>query len=106
MKRAQYRIVAAAALVILLVAGIVALASGAGAKFHRTEITAYFANSNGIYPGDEVRILGVAVGKIDTITPEPTRAKITFWFDHKYKVPADAKAVILSPSLVTSRQFN
>ena len=29
--------------------------------------------------------------------------KITFWFDDTYKVPADAKAVILSPTLVTAR---
>ena len=48
-------------------------------------------------------ILGVPVGKIDKIEPQPTRAKITFWFDDKYKVPADANAVILSPQLVTSR---
>ena len=33
----------------------------------------------------------------------PTRVKVTFWFDRKYKVPADAKAVILSPQLVTGR---
>ncbi len=28
--------------------------------------------------------------------------KITFWYDGKYKVPADAKAAILSPTLVTA----
>ena len=69
----------------------------------RTTVVAYFANSNGIFVGDEVRILGVAVGKIDKIEPQPERVKITFWFDGKYQVPADAKAVILSPSLVTAR---
>ena len=45
------------------------------------------------YAGDDVRILGVPVGKIDKIEPQPQRAKITFWVDDKYKVPADAKAV-------------
>ena len=29
--------------------------------------------------------------------------KISFWYDARYKVPADAKAAILSPTLVTSR---
>ncbi len=29
--------------------------------------------------------------------------KISFWYDSKYKVPADAKAAILSPTVVTSR---
>ena len=67
------------------------------------DVVAYFDNSNGIFAGDEVRILGVPVGKIDKIEPQPQHVKITFWFDNKYKVPADAKAVILSPSLVTSR---
>jgi phospholipid/cholesterol/gamma-HCH transport system substrate-binding protein len=69
----------------------------------RTTVTAYFENSNGIYPGDDVRILGVPVGKIKSIEPQPLRAKITFWFDSQYKVPADAQAVILSPTLVTAR---
>jgi phospholipid/cholesterol/gamma-HCH transport system substrate-binding protein len=50
-----------------------------------------------------VRILGVPVGKIDAIEPQPEQVKVTFSYDAKYKVPADVKAVILSPSLVTSR---
>lgn len=69
----------------------------------RTHFTAYFLSSNGIYPGDDVVILGVRVGQIATIEPQPQRAKITFWVYDKYKVPADAKAVILSPKLITSR---
>jgi phospholipid/cholesterol/gamma-HCH transport system substrate-binding protein len=67
------------------------------------EVTAYFDNSNGVFAGDDVRIRGVNVGKIEKIEPEPTRVKITFWFDGQYKVPADAKAVIISPTLVTAR---
>jgi phospholipid/cholesterol/gamma-HCH transport system substrate-binding protein len=102
MNKRNARVGVAVALVLVLIAGIVAV-SRTMADIGKTYVTAYFTNSNGIFPGDEVRILGVAVGKIDTITPEPERAKISFWFDNKYKVPADAKAVILSPSLVTSR---
>jgi phospholipid/cholesterol/gamma-HCH transport system substrate-binding protein len=92
----------AVALVLILVGGVVAVvrsASGVG----RTTISGYFDNSNGTYPGDDVVILGVPVGKIEAIEPQPDRVKITFWFKDKYKVPADAKAVILSPSLVTPR---
>ena len=37
------------------------------------------------------------------IEPQPERVKISFWYDGKYKVPADAKAAILSPTLVTAR---
>ncbi|MGB5795274.1 MAG: virulence factor Mce family protein [Mycolicibacter algericus] len=69
----------------------------------RTHVVAYFDNSSGIFVGDEIRILGVPVGAIDRIEPEPTRVKISFWFDNNHPVPADANAVILSPSLVTAR---
>ncbi len=92
----------AAVLVVALVAGlVVVLRDGAGVG--RTHLVAYFDNSNGIFVGDEVRIVGVPVGVIDKIEPQPRQVKISFWLDDKYKVPADAKAVILSPSLVTSR---
>src|SRR4051794_30342347 len=92
----------AAVLVIALVAGfVVILRDGAGVR--RTHLVAYFDNSNGIFVGDEVRIVGVPVGEIDKIEPQPMQVKISFWLDDEYKVPADAKAVILSPSLVTSR---
>jgi phospholipid/cholesterol/gamma-HCH transport system substrate-binding protein len=92
----------AVALALLLIAGSVVLLRSAGG-LARTHAVAYFDNSNGIFVGDEVRILGVMVGKIDKIEPQPQRVKISFWYDDKYKAPADAKAVILSPSLVTSR---
>ncbi|MGD1257939.1 MCE family protein [Mycobacterium seoulense] len=94
----------AIALVVLLVGGVLAVvlpASGVG----RTHVTGYFADSTGLYNGDDVVILGVRVGKVEKIEPQPDRVKITFWYDDKYKVPADAKAVILSPSLVTPRSI-
>jgi phospholipid/cholesterol/gamma-HCH transport system substrate-binding protein len=89
-------------LVLALMCGIV-LAWRDGGAAGRTHLVAYFDNSNGIFVGDEVRIVGVPVGTIDKIEPQPLRVKISFWLDDQYKVPADAKAVILSPSLVTSR---
>ncbi|MCV7100423.1 MCE family protein [Mycobacterium palustre] len=91
-----------AVLSVVLIAGIVEVIRGQSVAA-RTRITAYFNNSNGIYPGDDVLILGVKVGKIDKIEPQPTRAKISFWVNDKYKVPANARAVIISPQLVTAR---
>jgi phospholipid/cholesterol/gamma-HCH transport system substrate-binding protein len=94
----------AVTLVLVLIGGIVTvvgIASGVG----RTNVVGYFANSTGIYNGDDVVILGVPVGKVEKIEPEPDRVKITFWYNDKYKVPADAKAVVLSPSLVTPRSI-
>lgn len=98
----RIRIALAVALVLCVAAAsaVVALNRiGVG----KTEVVAYFDNSNGIYEGDDVMIVGVPVGKIDKIEPQPARAKITFHLDDKYKVPADASAVIISPALVTAR---
>jgi phospholipid/cholesterol/gamma-HCH transport system substrate-binding protein len=89
-------------LVLILVAGVAVLLRPGG-PVNRTNVVGYFANSNGIFVGDDVKILGVSVGKIDKIEPEPERVKISFWYDSKHKVPADAFAAILSPALVTGR---
>ncbi|ACC42461.1 MCE-family protein Mce3D_1 [Mycobacterium marinum M] len=89
-------------LVGLLAAGVVVLLRTTEVV-NRTNVVAYFENSNGVFTGDEVRILGVPVGKITSIEPQPESVKVSFWYDSKYKVPADAKAAILSPTLVTSR---
>ena len=43
------------------------------------------------------------VGSIDKIEPAGDKMKVTFHYDNKYKVPADATASILNPSLVASR---
>jgi phospholipid/cholesterol/gamma-HCH transport system substrate-binding protein len=69
----------------------------------KNTFSAYFAEANGLFVGDEVRILGVAVGAVDKIEPQPTSSKVSFSVDKQYAVPADARAAILSPSLVTSR---
>ena len=50
-----------------------------------------------------MRILGVAVGTVEKIDPQPTAAKVTFSVDRQYPVPADVQAAILSPSLVSAR---
>ncbi|MGE2689722.1 virulence factor Mce family protein [Mycolicibacterium pulveris] len=92
----------AVALVVILAGGAIVLLRNTGA-INRTHVVAYFENANGIYPGDNVNIVGVPVGKIESIEPQPERVKISFWYDSKHKVPADAKAAILSPTLVTAR---
>ena len=89
---------------LVLVGGIV-LAVRSAMGVGRVHLTAYFENSNGTYVGDNVLILGVPVGQVEKIEPQPSNVKITFWYASKYKVPADAKAVILSPTLVTARSI-
>ncbi|WP_319431625.1 MCE family protein [Mycobacterium sp. RTGN5] len=96
------RTVLAAVLVLILVGGAV-LAIRAYNRADRIEVVGYFDNSTALFPGDDVRILGVPVGQVANVEPQPDGVKISFWFDRKYKVPSDAKAAILSPMLVTGR---
>ena len=99
----RVRIALAASLVVMLVASIAVVATPWGNRATKDTFVAYFANANGLYTGDEVRVLGVAVGTVDAIDPQPNRTKVTFSVDRDVPVPAEAKAAILSPSLVSAR---
>ncbi len=92
----------AAALALCLVLGTV-VAVQLRSTVTKTRIIGYFDNSNGLFAGDEVRILGVPVGKVDRIDPQTQNVKIEFWVDSKYTIPANATAAILSPQLITAR---
>jgi phospholipid/cholesterol/gamma-HCH transport system substrate-binding protein len=96
------RITLAALLAVVLVAGV-AVAAGMASRIDRVHHVAYFDNTAGLYAGDEIRILGVPVGAIDSIEPQPSQVKVSFWVRKKYRIPADVKAVIISPTLITSR---
>jgi phospholipid/cholesterol/gamma-HCH transport system substrate-binding protein len=91
-------------LVLVLIGGIVSVVRASGGARH-INVTGFFANSNGVYEGDDVLILGIPVGKITKIEPLPEGVKVSFWYEDKYQVPADAKAVVMSPSLVTARSI-
>ncbi len=93
--------IAVAAAVALAVAGV----GFAGYQMFLSPktITAYFESATAIYPGDEVRVVGVRVGTIDAIEPLGTRTKVTLKVDRDVPVPADAKAIIVAPNLVSAR---
>jgi phospholipid/cholesterol/gamma-HCH transport system substrate-binding protein len=97
------RIATAAGLVVILAIGVSVVVTPWWKAVNRGTFAAYFANANGLYTGDEVRILGVAVGTVDKIEPQPQNIKVTFSVDSQYPVPAGVQAAILSPSLVSAR---
>lgn len=93
------RIALAGVLVVTLAIGVYLVwPSRAGHK-----IVGYFTSAVGLYPGDDVRIVGVPVGKVDSIEPRATDVKITMTVQGDVKVPADAKALIIAPNLVSAR---
>ncbi len=97
------RLVTGTVLVAILTVAITVVATPWWKGVARDTFSAYFANANGLYTGDEVRILGVAVGTVDKIDPQPNSTKVTFSVDAQYPVPADVRVAILSPSLVSAR---
>lgn len=79
--------------------GVDALASGPA----RIAVTAYFPRTIALYPGSSVRVLGVPVGTVTSITPQGTEVKVTMTVERADPVPADAGAVIVPPSIVSDR---
>jgi phospholipid/cholesterol/gamma-HCH transport system substrate-binding protein len=64
-------------------------------------ISAYFAETVGIYPGSDLRVLGVKVGTVDSVTPVGTGVRVTM--SVYVPVPANASAVVVLPSVVSDR---
>lgn len=87
------------ALVAALVGGVYVLSSTG----NKRTIVGYFTSAVGLYPGDQVRVLGVPVGEIDMIEPRSSDVKITMSVSKDVKVPVDVQAVIMSPNLVAAR---
>lgn len=101
MGRRRVTTIVAVALVALLVAGGAYMVRQL--YFGPRTISAIFTSATGIYPGDEVRVSGVEVGSIESITPEGTHTRMVLNIDRDIPVPADAKAVIVAPNLVAAR---
>lgn len=80
------------------VAGLILLVNGQS----RTGV-AYFTSVKNVYPNDRVRIQGVDVGKIVSIEPAGDTVRMEFTYDSQYELPADVKAAVVSPTLVSTR---
>src|ERR1700754_2608305 len=96
----QLQITALAAALAVLVAGGLYLVLRPPSRM----ITAYFTSATGVFEDNAVRVLGVPVGDIVEVAPEGTRVRVELRIDDPdVKLPADALAVVVSPSLVTGR---
>ncbi|MFE4450697.1 MCE family protein [Streptomyces sp. NPDC056796] len=86
---------------------VVAVAVGSGVIASDQEgtatITAYFDQATGVYPGSDLRILGVKVGTVESVKPRGQEVRITLRLDKGVEVPADVHAVVVAPSLVADR---
>jgi virulence factor Mce-like protein len=89
------------ATMIVVVGGLTVLMRGG--RSDRYTVTAHFAKAVGLYPGSSVRVLGVKVGTVRSITPDGDTVTVVMDLPVGTPIPADATAVIIPPSLVSDR---
>jgi phospholipid/cholesterol/gamma-HCH transport system substrate-binding protein len=82
---------------------VVALAVALWPHSESVRVTAYFPRTVGIYPGSDVRVLGVRIGVVKKITPQGDRVRVELEYDKGQKVPVDARAAIVNSSVVSDR---
>ena len=66
-------------------------------------VTAYFTSVVGLYTKNTVDVNGVPVGSVEDIVPQGNVVRVTLKVDNKVPIAADAKAVIVAPTLVSDR---
>jgi phospholipid/cholesterol/gamma-HCH transport system substrate-binding protein len=86
-------------LVLLIAATLLFLNRGDGKRY----VTVDFEQTNSVYKGSDVKILGVPVGKVESLTPRGDVVRVKISYDGKQRLPADVKAVVVSPSIVGDR---
>lgn len=93
------RAIAPLVIAALVIAAAFTMFGGADTK----TVTAHFSRAIAIYEGSDVRVLGVAIGEVTKVTPTGTDVTVEMEYDAKVKIPADAKALIVAPSIVGDR---
>jgi virulence factor Mce-like protein len=94
------RVLAIGCVLVLAITGVVWWLFLGGSE---RKVTAHFSAAVGIYPGGDVRMLGVPIGQIDEVVPQGRTVKVTMNLDRDVQIPADAGAVVVTPSVVSDR---
>jgi phospholipid/cholesterol/gamma-HCH transport system substrate-binding protein len=89
--------------VVVLALAVTALVAFVFGGSDQKTLTADFPRTVSLYEGSDVRVLGVPIGKVDSVTPSGTQVVVTMHYDPDVQIPSDAKAVIISPSIVGDR---
>jgi phospholipid/cholesterol/gamma-HCH transport system substrate-binding protein len=93
------KVLAAVVVLLLIAATLLFLNNGDGKRY----LTVDFDQTNSVYKGSQVKILGVKVGTVESLTPRGQVVRVKIAYDGKQKLPADVKAVVVSPSIVGDR---
>jgi phospholipid/cholesterol/gamma-HCH transport system substrate-binding protein len=66
-------------------------------------VTAHFPRAVSVYKGTDVRVVGVNVGRVTAVIPEGNSVRVEMEYDASVDIPKDAKAVVVTPTLVADR---
>ncbi|MEQ4204984.1 MCE family protein [Actinopolymorpha sp. B9G3] len=69
----------------------------------RKRLTAHFPRTVGLYEGSDVRVLGVPIGRVERVVPDGRAVRVEMTYEAEYDIPADARAAVISPSIVSDR---
>ena len=87
---------------------VLLLAVGAWAVVHanaRQVFTVHFADATKLHVGDTVTVLDVPVGEVLAVTPDRDRVRVRIEVIEEQKIPSDAKATIVAPTMVSVRHL-
>jgi phospholipid/cholesterol/gamma-HCH transport system substrate-binding protein len=99
LNRLSGRLLAAIVAALLLTATFFVFTGGGSQR----TLTAHFSRAVAVYKGSDVRLMGVRIGSVDAVVPEGDSVRVEMSYDATYKLPAGAKAMIVTPTLVADR---
>ncbi|GAA1542062.1 MCE family protein [Nocardioides humi] len=102
-RRGRGRVARAAGATVAALAVLLTSGCGLVGGSDTMTVKAYFADSAGLFVGNDVGVLGVTVGSVTSIEPDGDKVLVTMEVDADQPVPADAGAVVVARSVATDR---
>ncbi|QIX26622.1 MCE family protein [Nocardioides sp. JQ2195] len=99
LRQINVKLLAVAVALLLLAATFLTIRDSEETK----TVSAHFPRAVSIFENTDVRVLGVTVGKVTAVVPEGNSVRVDMEYDAEVKLPDDAKAVIITPTLVADR---
>src|SRR5947208_2397265 len=98
--RSLRRIVAVVALGGIVLSSCSIVGGGGGGSY---KLTAWFDKTISLYPASDVRVLGLAAGKVKSVKAVGGRVRVELNIKKDVPVPADVHATIVPLSLIGER---
>ena len=73
------------------------------ARDETRRVSAVLPSAVSLFKGSDVKIMGVRVGRVTSVTPRGTSVLVEMEYDAEHELPADVRAVVVSPSVIGDR---